>query len=647
MNNHKLLLLGASILLHAPMPTAAQQPPQGIKALTPAQAAQQRSQTNPKPAAYVDKLIDSSKAEDTPPSSRFPTQDHTPQAEGLRSVGVRWEALHSQPQNQASVTQHNLSIDAYRQTREYGDWRLDARLRQQPDLPDTTSSKIQRERTEITLEQNQMLLNEDWVMDNTFGKVRSFQNQLIGQAHSVNLPSTAYNGVASRMTDGTTEVRLLAGQTSAETSLNNTERKLAGASVAHQLNKQWVVGAQGWQAERDDSTTARETTLMAQHTADSGNWQTKGQLLNNAQANGIWLDTSYKQGRMQQRAGAYHLGDGLTWMGQDLADDQQGVYWDMHYTHPRYSSTSAVSLQQRTISTANSNAELRLTQSLSYQYDRATRLGGRVSHTDSSGDTTKRKQQASVYAARNWRNGQDSRLQLGITHENSAANALELDYTHHWELPNNHDLSWQINLKNEQDATGERNIQQTGLNWQHQLDGGDSFGASASLNQQAHSDGSQQRQQNARLFSRNYLNRNWELETSLQQSHDDAGKRERSATLSLRYQDTWGKPLGQRDIRSGTIRGVVFFDENNDGRQQPLEKKAANIEVLLNGRIAAQTDANGEFEFRQIGIGAHRLAVSLGSIPLPWELSSGFNDQVEVKLRATAVVAIPLTTIHE
>lgn len=622
--------------------------------LAQAKPSQAPTNLNP-PTAYVDRLIDPTKAEDAPPAAANPPPNR-PVPEGLRSVSVTWETLHNRPQGQPGTTAHHFNLDAYRQTRNYGDWTMDARLRQTPRI---NYAHAHKETAEITLQQHNMLLDEKWSMENTLGTVRSHQNALFGQAHQASLPSLGYTGVASRASDGKTELRLMAGRKDKQRAENsNTPHgQVLGASAVHQWDATWTIGAQGWHAEHSDGRQRQELALIAQHQDPAGIWESQAQVLQNNHATGIWLGTTHKGQRTQHRAGLYHLGSGLTWMGEDVADDQSGLHWDMSHSQPRYSSYSSAHLQQRRHGQdKRATNELRLTQTLSHQYNRQTRIGGRIGHNRSSGGRANEQYHASVYIDRHWRNGQYSRLQLAANqdhlptaHANQTATttrSAELDYTHAWQLNANDDLTWQINVRRENNNGEHRTIQQTGFNWQHQLDADNNLGLDFSVNRSNGISGTIT-QRNARLFSQHHLNRHWTLQASLQQSHDDAGKRDRNATLALSYQDHWGKALGKGDIRSGTIRGVVFFDENSDGRQQPLEKRAVNIEVLLDGRTAVRTDQNGEFEFRPVGVGSHRLSVGLGSIPLPWEVAQSFNPEVQVSLRATAHVAIPLATIQE
>lgn len=630
----------------------------GITSLTLEQLEQARMAAANQPPAYIDNLIDPDAAEDAPPTATVNDDKPVAEADGLRTLNLDTDIRHSRDSDGNHHSQQVLNLNAASQTRQYGDLTLNAQFSKQTgELADPGQNATQ---AVASLYQNNYLVNDEWTMDNTVGVVQTYQSAIISQSRNLSLPTRTYLGATSRLTNGKTEIRVMSGEKGdlSETSgFLNKHQKVNGLSVTHGINSQWIVGAQGWQAA-GDGKHHQEATLAAQHLSESGNFQSKAQILRNESATGAWVDTEYRRDRVQHQAGAYALGDGLTWMGEEMADNTQGAYWRMDYTHPRFNAHSSLDWQRRgkDADTTASTQEFRLTEGINYQHDRNTRLGGQINHTRTLKAHKRQQTNVSGFAFRQWSNGQDGRLQLTLRQNEEAAadnsettdtHATELDYTHHWLLPASNEVSWEINIQNEYSKAGKTPIYQTAVDWQHQLQNGDSIGAYAALTKTTNTGNDTDNHKNYRLFSRNRLNKNWSLETNIEQSYAEENKRNQSISASLRYQDNWGKPLSRQDIRSGNIRGVVFLDENNDGRRQPLEKKAANIELVLDGRISVQTDSNGEFEFRQTTTGTHRLEFSLGSIPLPWEISADFNPEIKVRFRDTATVEIPLSKVNE
>jgi hypothetical protein len=92
---------------------------------------------------------------------------------------------------------------------------------------------------------------------------------------------------------------------------------------------------------------------------------------------------------------------------------------------------------------------------------------------------------------------------------------------------------------------------------------------------------------------------------------------------------------------SGRINGVLFLDENDNGRLDASESGAANVVVLLNGRFAVRTDASGRFEFPTVVAGNHSLSVVPDNLPLAWNVPAEARFDVRVGVRGQAQVELP------
>lgn len=126
---------------------------------------------------------------------------------------------------------------------------------------------------------------------------------------------------------------------------------------------------------------------------------------------------------------------------------------------------------------------------------------------------------------------------------------------------------------------------------------------------------------------------------------------DKSAYIYLRWDGSSGEALrvaGQGEARGaggGSIRGTVFFDANNDGEQQASEDGVPNVEVFLDGRYRAVTNAAGQFEFPMVAAGGHRLSLRPESVPLPWGATQARDNSVEVPLRGTSYPRIPVIRV--
>jgi hypothetical protein len=120
----------------------------------------------------------------------------------------------------------------------------------------------------------------------------------------------------------------------------------------------------------------------------------------------------------------------------------------------------------------------------------------------------------------------------------------------------------------------------------------------------------------------------------------------RSYFIALRYEDSAGTrsvPLGGNVASGGgSVEGVVFLDANRTGIQEAGEKGAAGVTVYLDGRYAVRTDAQGRFEFPYVAPGTRVIRVLNETLPLPWETGEQQEVRVDVVVRESTRVAIPV-----
>ncbi len=124
-----------------------------------------------------------------------------------------------------------------------------------------------------------------------------------------------------------------------------------------------------------------------------------------------------------------------------------------------------------------------------------------------------------------------------------------------------------------------------------------------------------------------------------QLSSDDSG-----LYVSIRYDWRAGSssaPLGGLPGRgSGSVIGVLFLDENDNGRRDAGEAGAANVVILLDGRFAARTDADGRFVFPAVVAGSHYVTVVPDNLPLTWAVPADGRTGIEVGVREQARVEL-------
>jgi SdrD B-like domain len=119
------------------------------------------------------------------------------------------------------------------------------------------------------------------------------------------------------------------------------------------------------------------------------------------------------------------------------------------------------------------------------------------------------------------------------------------------------------------------------------------------------------------------------------------GSSSQNVWITLRYDFQGGStaaPIGRggkAGVGGGGVQGFVYLDDNQNGRMDALETRAANITVTLDGRYATRTDAQGRYEFPFVAAGPHVVAVASDSLPLPWVMQRNEPTQIEVNPRET------------
>ncbi len=96
---------------------------------------------------------------------------------------------------------------------------------------------------------------------------------------------------------------------------------------------------------------------------------------------------------------------------------------------------------------------------------------------------------------------------------------------------------------------------------------------------------------------------------------------------------------------AGSIRGRLFLDANGDGIAQDSEKGLAGVTVYLDSVYPITTDARGEFEYPAVAPGEHHLFVDETRLPLPWSLGGTEYTPLQVQLRSTTRIDVPLRQV--
>lgn len=98
---------------------------------------------------------------------------------------------------------------------------------------------------------------------------------------------------------------------------------------------------------------------------------------------------------------------------------------------------------------------------------------------------------------------------------------------------------------------------------------------------------------------------------------------------------------------AGSVRGVVYYDENGDGQRQAGEREIKDAELVLASGASVITDNRGSFEYPAVAVGSYSLRLLNDRLPLPYQVVGRGLVKVRVNLRATTYVEIPVTALTD
>ena len=370
-------------------------------------------------------------------------------------------------------------------------------------------------------------------------------------------------------------------------------------------------------------------------------------------ANGVWVDGGFSSGPHQNGWGIFRLDPGLAWLDLALPSDLQGGYWRYARRTRQWSMESELDLLSSVSGTTPKG--FFATNSLRYQYSSTTSFGGSFNLRRYGSQA----QSLLLYSqfANDWGS---SRAQIEWGSADTGDRLTRFQFDHDWSFVQALRLSTTISVDTEQ----KQGVQSQGRGVAVNADWavGQNITATNSLQGRWASD---QTQYNLNFGLNWRFAPQWSLQTSLSAAQGTNNPLTLAANplspiatvfptindsglfITLRYDASAGRasaPLGGvPGSAAGRLTGTVYLDENGNGKRDASERGAANVMVLLDGRFAAQTDAQGRFEFPYVTAGAHVLTVSSDNLPLPWSLDKEGRAELRVFTRDTTTVDIGAT----
>jgi len=95
------------------------------------------------------------------------------------------------------------------------------------------------------------------------------------------------------------------------------------------------------------------------------------------------------------------------------------------------------------------------------------------------------------------------------------------------------------------------------------------------------------------------------------------------------------------------IWGVIFYDKNGNGKPDPGDVFISKARVILDGKEIVFTDFEGEYFFRDISPGKHKIRIDVNSLPLEYIPAVKVIEELEVGEGTTYVYNISLKKREE
>lgn len=487
-----------------------------------------------------------------------------------------------------------------------------------------------------------------------------------GQIESV--PASGFRGLGGRRTTLGAQWHLGAGPDSTD------PLGLPGWSLALQHEDASRVTALGETRETGTPLDARSTLFALRHESDSR--RTQGQLILSrgdapataataaSNPQGFWIDSEWDDGPRQHGIGLYRLDRGLSWAGQAMPADLQGATVRSEWRTRQWSAEGSVdwlrSISGRTRDGSYASGSAR------WRLSRASSLGAGASVRHFDGDAW------SGYGDWRWENPLGT-SGLRLTLSGGAASQTRsqaISYDQDWTVPQGWSVSTSFGLTRNNtnnntsgttDTSGnpDENLWSAALAFTAPITGDTRLRGTLQTEQGNNG----QRRHGINLGSVWRFNQRWSLEGSYTRSlgrsrtvrpldplapivTDTPSDSDRSFYAVLRYEFDAGSrsvPLGGKPLDGGGgIEGTVYFDANRSGLQEASETGVPGVTVYLDNRYAVRTDAQGRFSFPFVASGPHTVSVRNETLPLPWSVVDEGQARVDVHLRETTRLSLPV-----
>ena len=377
---------------------------------------------------------------------------------------------------------------------------------------------------------------------------------------------------------------------------------------------------------------------------------------------GLWVDGEWDEGPRTHGLSLYRLEPGLSWAGQTMPNDLQGLTVNTAWRTRQWSAEGSIDWL-RSVS-GDRAAGAYASASARWRLGRGNAIGVGASVRRFDGNAW------SSYGDWRFENGWGtSGLRLELVGGDSDQTASQrLTYDQDWTVAQGWTFSTSFGVGQDRDTLDSGATERDRF-WSAAASVNAPLSSRANLRGTASTEQSQlgDRRHALNLGANWRIDPRWTLEASFNRSlgqttsttadsldplapidttSTTSTDADRSYYLVLRYEMEAGSrsvPLGGRPFEGGGfIEGVVFYDTNRSGTQEASEAGVPNATVFLDNRYGVRTDAQGRFSFPLVATGPRTVTLRNETLPLPWGVVNEGQTRVDVRLRETTRLSFPV-----
>ncbi len=496
----------------------------------------------------------------------------------------------------------------------------------------------------LSIWQYNYFINNHTQSTNAIGTINTPLASLLQNQARIMLPTAQILGMRSELATAKHKLHVSIGQLG-----SYAGEQFAGfnsqSSLVFTLGDQLRIGQQtsaAWQLGLNDQQKSVASAISWQ---GSPRQHLKLNHLWSDNHNGVWVDASYKRNNHSHLYGLHYIDPNVMWLGTPVgSSNSQGAYYHYDLRYQRWNASANIN-HSTPLTGAASNSQTTIQLYGRYQRTRQQAFGANLRQPFAG-------LEADQYNTFVEQNSTFGRTRVDVDYVvDDQQNEVLYSLDHQFKLPSNQRLSLGLNraLLREQGALAQSN--QLYIN------------AAIPLGQHVDVSGTIRLQQSNGITEQDNNQYNLGLEWSPSSqlkllltyiNADGATKSinslnnpintkfsDQNLYLNLIYKHARGSSAGviagNASSPAGSIKGVVFYDSNQDGIQNANEQGIADQVVLLAGKYRAYTNVRGEWQFDRVAIGNHQVQCISDNLPLPW-LFAQESQKITVHVRQSTWV---------